>query len=106
LVLSKTDSHGAAGKSAKYIAIDPALQRLEQRGFIESDWAASDNTRRARYYSITRLGRKALGEEVAKWRGMSAVHRTNYQAPSGQALLPSDEQEIQGVVPGQGAVDY
>jgi transcriptional regulator len=45
----------------------PALQRLEHRGFIESDWQRSENNRRARYYSITRLGRKALGEEVSKW---------------------------------------
>jgi transcriptional regulator len=45
----------------------PALQRLEHRGFVESDWQRSENNRRARYYSITRLGRKALGEEVSKW---------------------------------------
>jgi PadR family transcriptional regulator PadR len=45
----------------------PALQRLEHRGFVESDWQQSENNRRARYYSITRLGRKALGEEVSKW---------------------------------------
>lgn len=45
----------------------PALQRLEHRGFIESDWQRSENNRRARYYSITKLGRKALGEEVDKW---------------------------------------
>ena len=46
----------------------PALQRLEYRGFVESEWQTSDNNRRARYYAITRLGRKALGEEVEKWR--------------------------------------
>jgi PadR family transcriptional regulator PadR len=46
----------------------PALQRLEHRGLIESDWQRSENNRRARYYSITRLGRKALGEEVSKWQ--------------------------------------
>ena len=46
----------------------PALQRLEHRGFIESDWQRSENNRRARYYSITRLGRKALGEEVSRWQ--------------------------------------
>lgn len=45
----------------------PALQRLEHRGLIESDWQRSENNRRARYYSLTRLGRKALGEEVSKW---------------------------------------
>ena len=46
----------------------PALQRLEHRGFVESDWRASENNRRARYYAITKLGRKALGEETEKWR--------------------------------------
>lgn len=46
----------------------PALQRLEYRGFVESAWRNSENNRRARYYAITRLGRKALGEEVDKWR--------------------------------------
>lgn len=48
-------------------SIYPALQRLEYRGFIESGWQTSENNRRARYYAITRAGRKALGEEVAKW---------------------------------------
>jgi len=46
----------------------PALQRLEHRGDIESDWQSTENNRRARYYSITRQGRKALGEEVDKWK--------------------------------------
>ena len=46
----------------------PALQRLEHRGDIESDWQATENNRRARYYRITRQGRKALGEEVDKWK--------------------------------------
>ena len=46
----------------------PALQRLEHRGDIESDWQSTENNRRARYYTITRQGRKALGEEVDKWK--------------------------------------
>jgi transcriptional regulator len=46
----------------------PALQRLEHRGDIESDWQSTENNRRARYYRITRQGRKALGEEVDKWK--------------------------------------
>jgi len=49
-------------------SIYPALQRLEHRGLIESEWDTSEKNRRARYYSITRAGRKALGEEVAKWK--------------------------------------
>ena len=49
-------------------SIYPALQRLEHRGFVESEWDTSEKNRRARYYAITRAGRKALGEEVAKWK--------------------------------------
>jgi len=46
----------------------PALQRLEHRGLIESEWQNTENNRRARYYTLTRDGRKALGEEVSKWK--------------------------------------
>jgi transcriptional regulator len=45
----------------------PALQRLEHRGDVVSDWGPTENNRRARYYTITKQGRKALGEEVEKW---------------------------------------
>ena len=46
----------------------PALQRLEHRGDVESDWRPTENNRRARYYTLTRQGRRALGEEVEKWK--------------------------------------
>ena len=46
----------------------PALQRLEHRGWIESEWRASDNNRRAKYYSLTADGRRALGAETEQWR--------------------------------------
>jgi PadR family transcriptional regulator, regulatory protein PadR len=46
----------------------PALQRLEHRGWIDSEWQATENNRRARYYTLTRQGRKALGAEVEKWK--------------------------------------
>src|SRR5262245_27902005 len=45
----------------------PALQRLEHRGWIESDWAATENNRRAKYYSLTTAGRRGLGEESKSW---------------------------------------
>lgn len=45
----------------------PALQRLEHQGLIDSSWQRSENNRRARYYELTKLGRKALGDEVNKW---------------------------------------
>lgn len=46
----------------------PALQRLEHRGDIESEWRPSENNRRARYYTITRQGRRTLGQEVDRWK--------------------------------------
>ena len=51
----------------------PALQRLEHRGDIESEWGSTENNRRARYYRITRQGRRALGEEVDKWHRFAAA---------------------------------
>ena len=46
----------------------PALQRLEQKGWIESEWRTTDNNRRAKYYRLTGAGRRALGDEAASWR--------------------------------------
>ena len=46
----------------------PALQRLEQRGWIESDWRTTENNRRAKYYRLTSSGRRAVGAETANWR--------------------------------------
>jgi transcriptional regulator len=51
----------------------PALQRLEHKGWIESDWGPSENNRRARYYSLTRAGRRALQSETESWRRFSAA---------------------------------
>jgi PadR family transcriptional regulator, regulatory protein PadR len=46
----------------------PALQRLEQRGWIESRWRTTENSRQAKYYALTAAGRRALGAETASWR--------------------------------------
>ena len=54
----------------------PALQRLEQRGLITSDWQITENSRRARYYEITAAGRRALGAEVESWRRFAATMET------------------------------
>jgi transcriptional regulator len=51
----------------------PALIRLAQRGWIESAWGFSDNNRRARFYSLTRAGRKQLHSETKSWLKMSAL---------------------------------
>ena len=45
----------------------PALHRLEEAGFLSSDWQPSENNRRAKYYTLTKAGRKQLGEEAAQW---------------------------------------
>src|SRR3954469_715941 len=50
----------------------PALHRLEHQGWITADWGASENNRRARFYSLTKAGRKQLETEVAKWERLSA----------------------------------
>jgi PadR family transcriptional regulator PadR len=59
----------------------PALHRLEQQGWITAAWGASENNRRARFYSLTKAGRKQLAVEVSKWERLSAgvnlvLHRT------------------------------
>lgn len=51
----------------------PALHRLEQQGWIDSEWGASENNRRAKYYSLTRTGRKQLEREEANWQRLSAA---------------------------------
>jgi PadR family transcriptional regulator PadR len=54
----------------------PALLRLEQQGWIQAEWGISENNRRARFYSITRAGRKQLAAERASWDRMSdAIER-------------------------------
>jgi transcriptional regulator len=51
----------------------PALLRLEQRGWIASKWGVSENNRKAKYYSLTRAGRRRLVEEAESWDRMSAM---------------------------------
>ena len=46
----------------------PALYRLENRGLIKAEWALTENNRRAKYYRLTKAGRRAVGEEAASWR--------------------------------------
>ena len=50
----------------------PALHRLEHQGWITAEWGASENNRRARFYALTKAGRKQLEAEVAKWERLSA----------------------------------
>jgi PadR family transcriptional regulator len=51
----------------------PALHRLEEAGWLESSWQRSENNRRAKYYSLTKAGRKQLGEETAQWNRIAVA---------------------------------
>ena len=51
----------------------PAIRRLERDGLIAGEWETTENNRRAKYYSLTRAGRKALQRETAEWERLSAA---------------------------------
>ena len=51
----------------------PALHRLERQGWIKAEWGVSDNNRRAKYYELTRNGRKQLEVEAESWRKLAAA---------------------------------
>jgi PadR family transcriptional regulator PadR len=51
----------------------PALYRIEQNGWIESEWGVSENNRRARFYTLTRAGKKQLGLEESRWEQLTLV---------------------------------
>ena len=51
----------------------PALHRLERRGWIKASWGASDNNRRAKFYELTRAGRKQLDAEAEAWRALTTA---------------------------------
>jgi transcriptional regulator len=50
-----------------------SLVRLQQRGWIDAEWGVSDNNRKAKFYSITKRGRKQLAEDTAYWQRLAAV---------------------------------
>ena len=54
-------------------ALYPSLHKLEQNGWISSEWAVSENNRRAKYYTLTRAGRKALEREAAQWERLAGA---------------------------------
>jgi len=51
----------------------PALYRMEEQGWIEAEWGASENNRRAKYYKLTRAGRKQLAQETTNWERVSGA---------------------------------
>ncbi len=60
----------------------PGLMRLEQRGLVRGDWSVTDNNRRARFYSLTAAGRRALTAERAEWDRMAAIMQALFSEPA------------------------
>jgi PadR family transcriptional regulator, regulatory protein PadR len=61
--------------------IYPALLRLEQRGWIKSEWGTSETNRRAKFYSLSRIGRKKIAEETENWERVAST-MARFLAPS------------------------
>ena len=59
--------------SVNYGTLYPALLKLEQEGYIASAWGVSDNNRKAKYYRLTRAGRKQLAKEAREWQRTTAI---------------------------------
>lgn len=89
-VLSRGELHGwgitqrleQLSKSALQVdegSLYPSLYRMEDKGWIEAEWRMTENNRRAKYYSLTRAGRKQLEKEQELWTRMSAIITTVLQ---------------------------
>lgn len=59
--------------SINYGTLYPALLKLEQEGYVSSEWGVSDNNRRAKYYKLTRAGRRQLAREAREWEQTTAI---------------------------------
>src|ERR1700747_3216893 len=59
--------------SVNYGTLYPALLKLEQEGYIDSEWGQSENNRKAKYYRLTRAGRKQLAKEAKEWGQTTAI---------------------------------
>ena len=59
--------------SINYGTLYPALLKLEQEGYVASEWGVSDNNRKAKYYKLTRAGRKQLAKEAREWEQTTAI---------------------------------
>lgn len=70
--------------SINYGTIYPALLRLEQEGYISSEWGLSDNNRKAKYYKLTRAGRKQLAKETRNWE-LTTTILARFLEPSGES---------------------
>ena len=71
--------------SVNYGTLYPSLLRLEQEGYIASEWGVSDNNRKAKFYRLTRAGRKQLGNEAREW-GQTTEILARFLAPEEKLL--------------------
>jgi transcriptional regulator len=65
-------------------ALYPALQRLESRGWVSAEWGTSSNNRRARFYQLTKAGRKQLVKETAEWERLVAAIGRILESPAAE----------------------
>jgi transcriptional regulator len=65
-------------------ALYPALQRLEFRGWVSAEWGTSSNNRKARFYQLTKAGRKQLVKETAKWKRLVAAIGRILESPAAE----------------------
>jgi len=70
----------------------PALHRLEASGALQTEWAPSENNRRAKFYSLTEQGSRHLAEETARWSRMARVVSAFLRATDAPACLPGTEE--------------
>ena len=72
-IARRIEQTSGAQLSVNYGTLYPALLKLEQEGYIASEWGVSDNNRKAKYYKLTRAGRKQLEREAHEWEQATAI---------------------------------
>jgi transcriptional regulator len=72
-IARRIEQTSAGRLTVNYGTLYPALLRLEQEGHIASEWGVSDNNRKAKFYSLTRAGRKHLASEARQWEETTAI---------------------------------
>jgi len=72
-VARRIEQTSGGALSINYGTLYPALVKLEQEGYVSSEWGASDNNRRAKFYKLTRAGRRRLAKEARDWERTTAI---------------------------------
>jgi PadR family transcriptional regulator PadR len=72
-VARRIEQTSGGALSINYGTLYPALLKLEQEGYVSSEWGVSDNNRKAKYYKLTRAGRRRLEREAREWEQIAAI---------------------------------